>query len=56
MLTCVFEEIWLQWWGAANQASPGAHDGLYLGVYAALQILGLGALGVLASYVFLGTF
>lgn len=46
-------EVWLQWWGAANEAKPGAQDGLYLGVYGVLQVLGLAALGVLASCVFM---
>ncbi|KAK1675557.1 P-loop containing nucleoside triphosphate hydrolase protein [Colletotrichum godetiae] len=36
-----FPEIWLSWWGEANDRHPNQETGKYMGVYATLQVLSL---------------
>ncbi|KAF2808068.1 P-loop containing nucleoside triphosphate hydrolase protein [Mytilinidion resinicola] len=36
-----FPTIWLKWYSDSNSAKPNQHTGYYLGVYAALQAIGL---------------
>ncbi|KAF3939696.1 hypothetical protein ABW19_dt0206417 [Dactylella cylindrospora] len=42
-----FPTVWLKWWSDANEKTPNANAGLYIGVYAVLQISGLISWGLL---------
>ncbi|KAH7122775.1 P-loop containing nucleoside triphosphate hydrolase protein [Dendryphion nanum] len=41
-----FPNVWVKWWASHNQENPGTKIGYYLGMYAFLALLGLGALVV----------
>ncbi|OHE96342.1 hypothetical protein CORC01_08414 [Colletotrichum orchidophilum] len=49
-----FPEIWLSWWGEANDRHPNQEVGKYMGVYTALQVLSLVALAVVCWHTVLG--
>ncbi|KAH8682050.1 ABC transporter [Xylariales sp. PMI_506] len=36
-----FPTVWLDWWSAANAEEPNKNVGMYMGVYAAINIFGL---------------
>ncbi|KAL2873350.1 hypothetical protein SGCOL_011492 [Colletotrichum sp. CLE4] len=48
-----FPEIWLSWWGEANDRHPNQETGKYMGVYATLQVLSLVALAATCWHVVL---
>ncbi|KAK1724964.1 P-loop containing nucleoside triphosphate hydrolase protein [Colletotrichum acutatum] len=48
-----FPEIWLSWWGEANDSHPNQETGKYMGVYATLQVLSLVALAAVCWHVVL---
>ncbi|RDW76399.1 putative ABC multidrug transporter [Aspergillus mulundensis] len=41
VFTISFPSIWVKWWAASNEASPGKHTGYYLGIYAMLGVVGM---------------
>ncbi|RDW58811.1 ABC transporter-3 [Coleophoma cylindrospora] len=45
-----FPTLWLQWWSDANEKSPNADLGLYLGVYTALAVAGILSLSLACWY------
>ncbi|KAF6815977.1 hypothetical protein CSOJ01_03246 [Colletotrichum sojae] len=49
-----FPEIWLSWWGEANDRHPNQETGKYMGVYTALQVCSLIALAVTCWHTVLG--
>ncbi|KAK1623308.1 ABC multidrug transporter [Colletotrichum phormii] len=49
-----FPEIWLSWWGEANDLHPNHETGKYMGVYTVLQVLSLVALAAVCRHVVLG--
>ncbi|KAK1624645.1 P-loop containing nucleoside triphosphate hydrolase protein [Colletotrichum phormii] len=48
-----FPEIWLSWWGEANDRHPNQETGKYMGVYATLRVLPLVALAATCWHVVL---
>ncbi|KAL3422989.1 hypothetical protein PVAG01_04736 [Phlyctema vagabunda] len=46
--TSSFPTVWLKWWADANNASPNADIGMYLGVYIAFQVSAVFALFLVA--------
>ncbi|KAF6832441.1 hypothetical protein CPLU01_06124 [Colletotrichum plurivorum] len=49
-----FPEIWLSWWGEANNRHPNQDTGKYMGVYTALQVCSLIALAITCWHTVLG--
>ncbi|GJC98970.1 hypothetical protein ColKHC_07796 [Colletotrichum higginsianum] len=49
-----FPEIWLSWWGEANDRHPNQETGKFMGVYSALQVCSLIALAVTCWHTVLG--
>ncbi|KAF2495596.1 putative multidrug resistance protein [Lophium mytilinum] len=47
-----FPTIWLKWYSDSNAAQPNQHTGYYLGVYAALQVIGLSGFAFLTWFSF----
>ena len=41
-----FPTIWLKWWADANAKAPNSNLGFWLGIYAAIGVVGLAALGI----------
>ncbi|KAK7710055.1 hypothetical protein SLS63_013063 [Diaporthe eres] len=45
-----FSTVWLNFWSEANAERPNQHIGYYLGVYSALQVLGVVSFGLLTMF------
>lgn len=45
-----FSTVWLNFWSEANSEHPNQHIGYYLGVYTALQVLGVVSFGLVAMF------
>lgn len=45
-----FSTVWLNFWSEANASQPNQHIGYYLGVYSALQVLGVVSFGLVAMF------
>ncbi|MCJ1310930.1 hypothetical protein MMC25_004598 [Agyrium rufum] len=41
VFSVTFPQVWLQRWSEANEASPGDHLGMYIGVYTMFGVLGI---------------
>ncbi|KAF6838319.1 hypothetical protein CMUS01_04702 [Colletotrichum musicola] len=54
VLLTKFPEIWLSWWGEANDRHHNQETGKYMGVYTALQVCSLIALAVTCWHTVLG--
>lgn len=48
----VFPVQWLKWWAEDNSKHPNKHLGLYLGVYATLQVTALGSSALVTWFTF----
>uniref|UniRef100_A0A093V8Q9 Multidrug resistance-associated protein 1 n=1 Tax=Talaromyces marneffei PM1 TaxID=1077442 RepID=A0A093V8Q9_TALMA len=48
----VFPVQWLKWWAEDNNMHPNKHLGLYLGVYATLQVTALGSSALVTWFTF----
>ncbi|EED18735.1 multidrug resistance protein, putative [Talaromyces stipitatus ATCC 10500] len=49
---CVFPVQWLKWWAEDNDKHPNKNLGLYLGVYATLQVTALGSSALVTWFAF----
>lgn len=45
-----FSTVWLNFWSEANAERPNQHIGYYLGVYSALQVLGVVTFGLVVTF------
>lgn len=45
-----FSTVWLNYWSEANSSQPNQHIGYYLGVYSALQVLGVVSFGLMMMF------
>lgn len=45
-----FSTVWLNFWSEANAENPNQHIGYYLGIYSALQVLGVVSFGLMTMF------